>query len=402
MKRILVLLGRYYPNASPNSVCVKNIINCLPQDKYSVDIVSYDDGTSVVNENNVRVNRGLLQSLIYKYESSNKTIIMKILQFVLRIKTISCFLIWPWTDPIVTLKIKNKVNQLLKYQEYDYVLAVYMPLSSLIVANYVKQHHKSIKYIAYFLDSLSGGYLPNLLNNERYENKLVKWEKRLIRNADNIVFMKSSESFHRQLYRNTEFESRITYLDLPMLVEREALQTYKSTTKVLLYVGSLAASIRSPEYILKVFSLIDDPDLEFQFVGDSASEILNEYAKEDKRIKVIGKCAHEEALAYEKKADILINLGNKNPNLAPSKVFEYLSFGKKIVSTYSIDSDTSIQYLQKYNKALLLDERNEDFVSVSNVLAKFIYQNEEEIHFEDIASMYWDNTPQAFAALLDE
>lgn len=144
MKRILVLLGRYFPNASPNSVCMKNIIDCLPKDQYEVDIVSYDDGFPNANPNNTRISRGLLQSLIYKYESiPKKAHILKALRIIVKMKNMCCFAIWPWTDPIVTNKIKHKVDDLFNICCYDYIIAVYMPLSSLIVANHIKKKYPS-------------------------------------------------------------------------------------------------------------------------------------------------------------------------------------------------------------------------------------------------------------------
>ena len=403
MKRILVLLGRYYPNASPNSVCIKNIIECLPSNQYKIDIVGYDDGSKSTDCNLIRVNRGLLQSLIYKYESTpEKRIIVKLLRIIVKMKYVCCFPVWPWTDPIVTRRIKHTVNDMFKKNKYDAIIAVYMPLSSLIVANHIKKEHPQVKYIAYFLDSLSGGYLPQALQNDRYEMKLIKWEQHLISNADKIVFMKSSKKIHDCLYGKSILGKNMVYLDLPMLIHREYNSREKNKKKVLLYIGSLALSIRSPEFILNVFSNITDPELEFIFIGDANSGILNEYAQRDSRIRVLGKCSHSEALEYESCADVLINIGNKNPSLAPSKIFEYMSWGKKIVSTYSIDDDTSVQYLKKYSQALLLDERDDDLITASNKLKDFIYKEEEKVSFDALRNTFEENTPHAFVSMLEE
>ena len=57
-------------------------------------------------------------------------------------------------------------------------------------------------------------------------------------------------------------------------------------------------------------------------------------------------------------AEVLINFGNYNLNMIPSKIFEYFSFGKKIIHFYKDDNDTCIPYLKKYPYSLLIDERD--------------------------------------------
>lgn len=401
MKKVLILLGRYFPKASANSICVQNIINALPKDQYKVEVISYDDGLySDYDLEVVKFNRGPIQSFLYSCEKNDKnnTVIVKLFHLIIKAKYLLCFTIWPWFDPITTLKEFALVKKEYKKKNFDIIVAVHMPFSSLYVANKLKKKYPKIKYIAYFLDSLSGGYVPNHVNKERYERKSERWEKRLLKNADKIVFMKSSQKYHDDLYRNTDLENKIIYLDLPMLLERKSNTSIISGHVKIVYVGSLSSSMRSPEYFLKVFSQICDPSWELIFVGDSSCQIVNDFAMKDNRIKVIGRCSHEEALIYENQASILLNLGNRNPNMAPSKVFEYMSWCKKIVSTYSIDNDTSISYLKKYPSALMLDERSSIDASAKQLI-NFINMH-DSVDYAYVSKEFHRNTPSAFIDLL--
>jgi len=55
----------------------------------------------------------------------------------------------------------------------------------------------------------------------------------------------------------------------------------------------------------------------------------------------------------EVNSDNLIAVGNNDCNQVPSKIFEYMSFGKPIVYFYS-DDDVNVKILKKYPIALCL------------------------------------------------
>lgn len=402
MKSVLVLLDRYFPKASPNAICLQNVLESLQEDDYDINIVCYDDGLSSKGYPTIKVSKGLLKSWLYRLEDkAGASPIVRLLQLVSKAKTVLCLGIWPWLDPIFTMRELRTANRAFANKDYDFVVAVYMPLSSLIVASRLKHKHPSTCYVAYFLDSLSGGYCPRFMKKTTYERKAVAWEKRVLSNADRIVFMESSRRLHERLYNGNPLEKRITYLDLPMLTDRSKGCKHKNEEEgpTLVYVGSLAPSIRSPSFILKVFSHIEDASWRIVFVGSATCEELNEYARRDKRITVVGRCAHEEAIGYEEKADVLINLGNTNPNLTPSKIFEYMSFCKKIVSTYPIDDESSMEYLKRYPASLLLDERM-DAVVAARLLVEFVNKESVSFSFEDLRHAFYRNTPEATAELL--
>ena len=403
MKKILFVGGRYYPKASPNSICFQNIIDELPEDKYEVSVLCYKDGLEDTSKaKTIKISRGLIQTILYKFEdrkSSISSIIVRILLLLQKIKHIAFYCVWPWCDPVVTLRAIRAVKKANQTHHYDIIVAVHMPLSSLIVAHIMKKKHPGIQYIAYFLDSLSGGAPPRFMSEETYSRKAIKWERKLLSNADDIVFMESSRDYHEKIYQNTELVSRITYLDLPMLRRRAPMP--EEDKNLFVYVGSLAPSVRSPEFFLKVFSTVDDDNWRLVFIGDDTCDVLNEYAQKDKRIKVIGRCRHEEAIRYEEKATILINLGNKNPNLTPSKVFEYMSFCKKIVSTYPIDNEPSTIYLKKYPCSLLLDERG-DVLEAARKLQSFVKDKQCPVKYKEVEQRFFANTPEAFIHIIEK
>ena len=288
-------------------------------------------------------------------------------------------------------------------EHFDLILPVYMPLSSLIVGHKIKQKFPDVKFCACFLDSLTGGYVPRHINEEHLENSAMRWEKRLLTNADKVIFMESSHDYHEEIYRDSPIGEKIVYFDLPVLIPQYDNQSrcVERETITLLYVGSLPMSIRSPEYLLKAFRLLPNPALRFIFIGDSNCRILNEYAAKDARIKVLGRLSHDEVLEYEKQADLLVNIGNQNANLTPSKVFEYLSYGKPILSTYCLDGDTSKKYLDRYPLACCVDQRKPIEESAAQIDAFLSEALGKTIPFEWVENEFRGNTPKAYVDLID-
>ena len=128
-------------------------------------------------------------------------------------------LTWPWTDPVYTYKVYSKALELSKNIEFDMIIAVHMPLSSVIVGNKLKKKYPSTKFIPYFLDSLSGGRALKQMSMQWNLNKKLAWERRLLGNADKIIVMESSRLHHEKYNKSSNFYSKIKYLDIPLLIK---------------------------------------------------------------------------------------------------------------------------------------------------------------------------------------
>lgn len=402
MKKLLVLTGRYYPKASPNSICVKQVIDALPGD-WQTTVIAYDDGLKEEGEERVfRVGRGAVLSGVYRNEEAKTPAErrkLKLLRTLDKLKQLPFVFSWPWVDPVVTKRTLRLAERLYEKERFDAVIAVHMPISNVIVGHRLKKKHPGMRFYPYFLDALTGGYLPKGMSRKTYERKALKWEKKLLSNADKAVFMDANRAHHELVFEGDPLKERFVYLDIPLLKERERGVRNKTGGVDIVYVGSLAGEMRSPEFFLKVFEKAAAPDWRLTFVGDAGSAPVNSFAARDERIKVVGRLPHEEALSYVRGADLLLNLGNRNPNLTPSKVFEYMGFGKRIVSTYSSDEDKSVKALEKYPAALLLDERG-DADAAAEALRGFVSRPAEEIPFSELEKLFYMNTPEAFKDII--
>ena len=74
------------------------------------------------------------------------------------------------------------------------------------------------------------------------------------------------------------------------------------------------------------------------------------------RIFLHGFLTHEAIMQIYTESDFLLNIGNTNTAMLPSKLFEYMSTGKPIICTYTSKYDTSNEYIIKYPNSILLNE----------------------------------------------
>ncbi len=309
--------------------------------------------------------------------------------------------IWPLVSPLYSYRLYKKAFNICRKEKIDIIVPVYSQIDTLITAHFIKRKIQSIKYIPYFLDSLSGGYGPRIFSKEWTIQRGLRWERRLLKNADKSIAMESSRK-HHEFYSGAEsYYNRFVFLDLPLFNLKPTQCDKANDCVTIAYVGTLPKGIRSPQFIVDVLSIIKSNRYKFVFVGEKDNCILNAAASRDKRFWVLGQVSHDEAKEWICRSDVLINIGNTNRNMTPCKIFEYMSTGKKILSTYPIDDEPSIFYLKKYSNALLLDERRNDYANLADEVVCFIDKKAKCLDSNTVKNLFYKNTPQAFIAELN-
>ena len=95
------------------------------------------------------------------------------------------------------------------------------------------------------------------------------------------------------------------------------------------------------------------------------------------------------------KADILVNFGVRNPNTISCKIFDYFSFGKPVISTFSIVNESCISYVEKYPFGYLFNENTFDVYGLRTFMEtiknKKINQNEVDELFKVNTADYFGN-----------
>ena len=398
MKHVLVLTGRFLPQMSANGVCINNIIQRLPKSEFQVTCICYDD-TETMQDDTIKIIR---VSRVYRTEKKNSPLVNALKKAAItgeKICKIPFLISWPWSDPFYTRRVYRIAKELYSLTPFDYVIAVHMPISSLIVADKLKKKFPRIKYIPYFLDSLSGGRPISLFSEEWNRKKKLDWEKRLLPNADKIVVMESSCAHHEQYSSSTSYYNKFVYLDIPLLCKpekKEYKNPFSENDKIIVtFSGAAVQPLRNMIFFSELAKTIHamDPKIVFYIIGQSNCEKLYD----PDYIRYLGPIAHENLLPYLDHSDILLNFGVRVPSAISGKIFEYMAFGKPIISTFSIENEACIPYLLKYPISLLVEENMDKLEKSAEEMLSFMHTAAgRRVEFAQIKDTFRNNLPETF------
>lgn len=172
----------------------------------------------------------------------------------------------------------------------------------------------------------------------------------------------------------------------------------ESGITIYMYAGILEP-VTGVDMLLKAFSRISNPSIRLKISGKGSLEkLVEDAAKQDDRITYLGCVPYEEYLRNLQKADVLINPRNmnlpENENNFPSKIMEYLSTGKPIIST-------RFPGWEKYNEYIAFCESTVDGLQTILETGDVEKYNAKEQR-EFAAGFLWSNQVKKIQSLLME
>lgn len=389
---------------SASGLCIINDAVELKKRGWNVDIITC--GTKDYSKNNAGINFYYINPklFIHNQKRARGKYKKKFWENMYRLQVLFYSLVWPLNAPIFVCRLKKMVDSIIKNNSYDAVVPVYTQIDALLAVYWIKKKNSSFKAIAYFIDSLSAGPKPRLLSKRGKLNRGLKWEKQLCSIMDGIVYMESSRSHHEKFSKDFDYYERTVFLDIPAFVRRfvrdKEIEKKNNEKIIITYVGSMPLRIRNPEYAFRVLSSLQGVNVEIRVIGVSELEAksINTYGLE---VYWLGRKPHAEIEQFFVQSDVLLNIGNNIPSMVPSKVFEYISYKKPIVSFSPIENEPSSEYLRKYGYSCIINE-NEEFDRNVHMVNDFLkdlpmvkYSDEE------LEELFYYNTPKAFAEYLE-
>lgn len=399
MKIVVVALQ----SLSANGLCAKAVIDELTKRGHDVVWVcnrEVSDSSDLPSVYYVRIKPRCIDILLARFEGNRMA--TKIAIAVNRVGMLRALRSWP----LISKRYSKRVSRAVAAASLnaDVVIGTYTQIDAIIASHEAKKSNPRLRFIAWYLDSLTGGHGPRFLDAEEIEQRGKRWNRQLLENADAVVAMESSRRFHEEHCCDEPWFDKLRFLDLPLLDINETLglplNAEPSKTKIIVYAGTLPEGIRSPEFFINVLSFIPDESIRVLFVGDETNRTLIEARAKDGRIEMRGRVPHKEASRLLASADFLLTLGNRLANMTPSKIFEYMALRKPIIATYPIDSEPSLPYLERYGDALMLDERGDPSTAAAQLVG-YLDADHEPISFDELKTRFWNNTPSAFCDLVE-
>lgn len=411
------MMGSYFPKPMANGICTHQIALELKKKGYDVHSICFKKSGDLREDSydGIKIHRvkmRLFFKMLFYSENIINTLrgkcIYKIAMIINKIKKIMYLFFYPMTSPILIYRYYKLAKKLHEENYFDMIISVYNPLESLIAGALIKRKFKDIKFAIYVLDSLTNNGGTKYAPKKWTENKGWQWEKRIYKDADIIFNMKCHEEHHKK-ERYDMYREKMKIVDIPLfnsfnLDVKQDCNFFSKDSTHLLYAGSLDIEGRNPKYLCDAFIEISNRcnvKLHFYSRGNCENMIIKYQKRSQYRIVRHGYVDRDVLLKAISSADILISIGNKESEMIPSKIFEYIYTGKPIIHFYKSENDSSITYYKHYPKALLINE-NDDFLTNVNKISNFINTKQKKLSIDNLKELYIQNTPQYTVNFINE
>lgn len=398
--KILFILPNDFPYSGSCTSLLNNLLNteAFSNSAYQVSVLSL--GRSTIDQsyekiNNIDIYRTYLRSNI-SMEECKKQIHRhpwKVMQIVIHkiYAKISRKILMQPINFLEVEEIVRKVNET-GIEQFDIIVPMFANLSIAAAGLRIKKRNSGKKVVLYQVDPCS--------SNEEYPSsmrkKLSMFEERLFKMADRIITTEILMNEAQGKYTD-EVISKMVAMEFPNVI-RKSQENHADTNGDVkcVFTGYIYSNIRDPEYTFRLFHHLDS-NIHLELIGYLPPE---EKTKSEKYEVIFhGLMPLQETRAEIEKAHILVNIGNSVLNQVPSKLFEYISYGKPIVNICKNRNCPTLQYLTNYPYALNLFEEEELVDEQRQQLRCFIKENYNRIiPFEKIQKEFETCTPQYCAS----
>ncbi|MGC9061799.1 hypothetical protein [Calditerrivibrio sp.] len=263
-----------------------------------------------------------------------------------------------WRSSVFDYLNKNK-------PDVDVVLSSFAPISTHIIALYLKNLNKKIVWVADMRDHMSS----NIFFPERYRKKIGHYEGEILSRADIITAVSKPiiEEFEGKTQRKD-----IIFLEIRNGYDFEPCFDNPSANSVwtVTYTGTFYG-LRNPDNFLKVVKELlqqgDIDDIRINFVGVTKPMVVDELLKE--KVHFFDKVSNKESIDHMRKSDalLLIHPTSELKGVYTGKLFEYIGVVRPILALVDPD-DVAADLIKKGNFGFVAD--NNDIEGIKKCILK--------------------------------
>lgn len=407
MKRIVFIVGSYYPNYSAVGRCQGNLADEMVKQGYDVTVIAMrtmaeeETKANYNSQHIVRVaTRGQFEQL--RSKESNNLMRTRLLRLGRVGKAVFSFSSLKKDLLAVYFDALNELSFV-----PDLIIPTCMPLESIIAALDYKKIHNECQVIPVLYDMFAQSKrLQYFVWNQKLKmHTNMDLERRVFAESDKVLHMPSWTNYAKKnFYESIDKTQEIEH---PLVVRPKTNQILNYDRKKInfVYTGVVDKEIRNPEFAINLFQKISkayDLAVHFYTLG-SAEQIIEEYAQKDTCIVAHGQVDSQTAHSAMISSDFLISLGNTVSNQFPSKIFEYMSTGKPIIHFVQTPDDPAINILDTYPMALCIYQASGINEEQLKMVMNFIKEtNGKTISFEQVRSLFKNASPVLISSMIAE
>lgn len=395
--KLILISYNYYPMVNPRALRWTAIAEQMAVLGHEVHIVcskvSGEKEIEVIN--GVNIYRVGLRSQSKPGDNRSEAIaknslLKKLLRFIYN--NIVKYFIWPDSNMFWIALADKKANEVIKDNKIEKMISISHPFTGHVVGRKVAKKN-NIKWVADIGDPFAFLEFVNINNKILFNWFNYYYEKKVIRESYKQCV---TTPLTTKEYLKHGFGCENTMVVIPPLLRSSCLvsggQAGNKKNINWIFVGTLYKKIRSPKYLLKLFSQVNNLDKNHDHILHFYGE--TKMCKEDfipysnmigNKIILHGVVGPDRVSEVLSNSDVLVNIGNKTSYQLPSKLVEYIALGKPIVNIKSIEKDSSEEFLRCYKLSVTVSEACDVFDEATKVLSNI--NSEDIISKEDIESL---------------
>lgn len=389
--KILYILYDNFPYSGACTSLLNNMFFCggLAKKTDSISVLSVNNkfiSSEATECNGVCVHNLVIMSRISVSEYKKLLLTHPIRALKGMINKICSKIIPSAVDRTVSASIEREMRAI-NADNFDAIIAVMGHFEIAAAALEFKKKNPDTKLILYQVDPCS--------SNESYSESTKKeredFERELYSVSDRIITTPILIEESKAIYAK-EITDKMIAMEFPNVVPVEVGENKKTSDIRCLFAGNIYGNFRDPKYTLRLFDKTESP-IKFEVIGSVKPDIKSEF--ELHNVIYHGPKPLKETKEALANADILVNIGNSMLNQVPSKLFEYISYGKPIVNICKNRNCPALPYLSKHKYVLNLYEEDEIFEDQVKLLNEFIADNyQNRMSVDEIENAYKKCTPQ--------
>ena len=412
MKKIL-FLTRSYPDTlgSATILCMHRVLNCVAASgKYDVHAlcVRYPGESSEERVGDVMVHRFHPTLWVRMRDSFQKTRkhnrLARISEVITKTVTIPTY---PKTEPLTDRLYIKAARKLQHKYGFDMVVTEHHGLATLLTGCQLMKDFPSVKHVAVFWDPVKGQMATVKLPKSFTDRRINEVEKFAAQYTTLQISTLSMKTYHKE-HGDIAADHRI-YLDIPSVLKPETevptqhLSLLKREGINIVFSGLLSEYYRNALPIIKLLGQTEQASkINMLFFSRGEKEPVEAAARDfPGTIIYHDYIPLDELHTLYRHADYLLNVSHINANMVPSKIFEYMSYGKPVISTYVTDGDSAEKYVSRYSEGLCIDLKKADEDNVA-ALNKFLSKEHRPVPFEEVKEEFKENTPEKYLEVIDD
>ncbi len=337
-KEMIIIAMSYYPNPSPVGLIAKQFGDYFKQSHNISVICSYSNvlrGSQIVdNGETIICLSSFFSWLREKSEKKHDLIHFLVLYFVKFVDAIKRLLVCNGGSRWFAKKAFEKLMQIHSHRNIDIVLSFSGNFASHLAAYRFKKKYKNVKWATYTSD-LGSTYPGNGIKRKSFAK------------LESTIFSKMDIGFvTKEIY---SVLSKASYVDrlreLPYLLTFNPAFNKRTTNviPVLTYGGRFYSDIRNPRFMLDAANLVQTAFVFNLYTEGACQSIVESYSLKNKKIKRFNMVTKSELNNVYLNSDFLISMGNSVSSFQPSKIYEYISYGKPIIHFYYKEKDYALE-----------------------------------------------------------